>query len=207
MLAKLNYPRKKMNYDLRIKIDGKKLFPSKYVKYLGIFIDSHLNWSHHTNIIASKLSRAIGMLSKIRHVSDSTLQTIYYGIFSSILTYDCQIWGQIQNKHINRIIKLQDKAVRVINYAHFYESRNPLYVKSKILKFNDNIKLLNFLYVHDSIKGNLPTVLLDSFKPVHNIHNYNTRGAFQNLISLPKINTQVCGLKSVKYQSSKIWNI
>ena len=177
------------------------------MKYIGIFIDSHLNWSHHTNIIASKLSRAIGMLSKIRHyVSDSTLRSIYFGIFSSILTYGCQIWGQIQNKHINRIIKLQDKAVRVINYAHFYESRNPLYVKSKILKFNDNIKLLNFLYVHDNIKGNLPTVLLDSFKPVHNIHNYNTRGAFQNLISLPKINTQVYGLKSVKYQSSKIWN-
>ena len=66
--------------------------------------------------------------------------------------------------------------------------------------------MLNFLYVHDSIKGNLPTLLLDSFKPVHNVRNYNTRGAFQNLISLPKINTQVYGLKSVKYQSSKIWN-
>ena len=89
---------------------------------------------------------------------------------------------------------------------HFYESRNPLYVKSNFLKFNDNINLLNFLYVHDSIKGNLPSGLLDSFKPVHNIHDYNTQGAFHNLISLPKINTKVYGLKSIKYQSSKTWN-
>ena len=91
-LIVFRHPCKKMNYDLRIKIDGKKLFPSKYVKYLGISMDSHLNWSHHTNIIASKLSCAIGMLSEIRHyVSDSTLRSIYYGIFSSILTYGCQI--------------------------------------------------------------------------------------------------------------------
>ena len=91
---------------------GKNVFPSKYVKYLDIFINPHLNWNHHSNIIASKLSRAIGMQSKIRHyVSDSTfiIFNFHNGIFSSILTYGCQIWGQIQNKRINLIIKLQDK--------------------------------------------------------------------------------------------------
>ena len=40
-------PRKKSSYDLKIKIDGKKLIPSKFVKYLGVFIDSHLNWQIH----------------------------------------------------------------------------------------------------------------------------------------------------------------
>ena len=97
MLVKPNYlfrhPNKKLNYDLKIKIDGKRLYPSKYVKYLGLFIDSHLNWSQHTNILAAKLSYAIGMLSKVRHyVLNNTLRTIYHGIFSSILIYGSQIW-------------------------------------------------------------------------------------------------------------------
>ena len=66
----------------------KRLFPSKYVKYLGILTDSYLNWSYHTDMLASKLTRAIGMLSKIRHfVPKGTLHEIYYGISSSILTF------------------------------------------------------------------------------------------------------------------------
>ena len=61
------HPNKPINYNLKIKIDGKKIIPSKYVKYLGILIDSHLNWEFQSEILPTKLSRAIGMLSKIRH--------------------------------------------------------------------------------------------------------------------------------------------
>ena len=82
-----------INYDIKIKIDGKRLIPSKYVKYLGILIDSHLNWGCHVDVLANKLSRAIGMLSKIRHkVTKYILRTIYYGIFSSLLTYGSNIY-------------------------------------------------------------------------------------------------------------------
>ena len=41
-------------------------------------------------------------------------------------------------------------------------SVNPLYSKCKILKFADNIKLLNVLFAHDGIKSNLPTSFYDS---------------------------------------------
>ena len=130
------HPNKELNYDLKIKIDGKKLLPSNYVKYLGILIDSHLKWNYQTDTLASKLSRTIGMLTKIRHyVNKNTLRSIYYGIFSSILTYGCQIWGQIQNKYVNRVIKLQDKAIRIINFAHFNASTKRLHYNSKNLKF------------------------------------------------------------------------
>ena len=44
-----------------------KINSFKYVNYLGIFIDSHLNWEFQLEILVTKLSHAIGMLSKIRH--------------------------------------------------------------------------------------------------------------------------------------------
>ena len=113
------YPNKSINYDLKIKIDGKKLIPSEYAKYLGILIDQHLNWGEHIDNIAGRLSRSVGMLSKIRHYG-----MIYYGIFSSILTYAAQIWGQMQGKHVNRVLKLQDKALRIINFVNFWHTRN-----------------------------------------------------------------------------------
>ena len=32
------HPNKKFNYDLKIKMNGKKLYPSKFVKYLGVLV-------------------------------------------------------------------------------------------------------------------------------------------------------------------------
>ena len=32
-----------------IKFEGIKLIPSKYVKYLGVYIDENLSWSAHVN--------------------------------------------------------------------------------------------------------------------------------------------------------------
>ena len=52
-------PRRKSEHDLKIKIDGKKLFPSRFVKYLGVLIDCNLSWHAHEMELNSKLSRAI----------------------------------------------------------------------------------------------------------------------------------------------------
>ena len=206
-LIVFRHPNKQINYDLKIKINGKKLVPSKFVKYLGILIDPHLNWSYQIDSLCGKLSRATGMLSKIRHyVSDSTLRNIYFAIFSSLLNYGSQVWGQSYNKHISRIQRIQNKAIRIINFAKFRDSVTPLFYKSKILKFCDQIKLQNFSHVHDSLKGNLPLTLSDSFQVLTDIYSYNTRGASLFKIALPKARTQTYGINSITYQSAAIWN-
>ena len=54
-------------WNITIKIDGKKIEPSSHVKYLGILIDSFLNWNFHIDELSTKLSHAVGMLANIRH--------------------------------------------------------------------------------------------------------------------------------------------
>ena len=41
-------PRRKIDFELKIRIDGKKITPSKFVKYLGIYLDHFLSWQKHT---------------------------------------------------------------------------------------------------------------------------------------------------------------
>ena len=82
------------------------------------------------------------------------------------MMYGSQVWGQIQNKYVNRIIKLQDRAIRVINFASYFASRNQLYKKSRILKLSDNIQLSNDLLVHASYNHALPMAFKDTFKPI-----------------------------------------
>ena len=40
---------------------------SDVVKYLDIYIDKHLNWKYHVQSTITNLSRAVGMLAKIKH--------------------------------------------------------------------------------------------------------------------------------------------
>ena len=142
---------KKSIFVTKIKIDGKRIIPSTHVKYLGILIDQHLKWNFQINELSTKLSRAIGMLSKIRYyVNQKTVIMIYYGIFASLLLYGSQIWGQSNSTH-RKIKKIQNKAIRIINFKPKRHSVDPLYKICKILKFEDSINLANFLHLYVTV--------------------------------------------------------
>ena len=59
--------RKQTDATLRLKLNGKRLYTTNLVKYLGIKIDENLNWHEQINNVAVKLNRANAMLSKVRH--------------------------------------------------------------------------------------------------------------------------------------------
>ena len=53
--------------NISIKLQGNKLIPTDHVKYLGLYIDKNLSWNYHIKQLSLKLSRANGILSKLRH--------------------------------------------------------------------------------------------------------------------------------------------
>ena len=198
---------KPINYDLKIKLDGKRLYPSKFVKYLGILIDSQLNWSYHVKSLVPKLARANGMLAKIRHyVSRESLRSIYFAIFSSLMNYGSHVWGQVNNGYVKRIIKLQDKSIRIINFAKYHDPTSELYKKSSILKFQDQIRLNNYFHVHDSINRQLPPSLQENFHYLHDIHAHKTKSSDQFCVKLPKTHTITYGINSITGQAARSWN-
>ena len=49
---------KKFEGDLKIKLCGKRLYPTESVTYLGVKIDTNLSWQYHVNDLSIKLNRA-----------------------------------------------------------------------------------------------------------------------------------------------------
>ena len=92
---------------------GHKITPTTHTRYLGILMDQHLSWDQHLKMLKQKLSRANGLLAKVRYyLSPKLLRTLYFSIFESHLRYGCQIWGQHSNHNVNNIIaNLQCKAI------------------------------------------------------------------------------------------------
>ena len=58
--------RKPLDCNMRIKLKGKRLYPTDSVKYLWFKIDSKLNWKSHITATNTKINRANAMLYKVR---------------------------------------------------------------------------------------------------------------------------------------------
>ena len=113
-------------------------------------LNENLTWDSHLHILIKKLSRAVGLLSKIRHYTPKfLLKTIYYSLFNSHLIYGCQIWGQKDriSEALRKIGNLQDKALRIINFMQPNEPINEIYKKQYVLKLKDYIYLQRILRI------------------------------------------------------------
>jgi hypothetical protein len=188
-------------------MNGLKLFPSDYIKYLGIYLDSTLSGKHHCSILSTKLKRANGMLSKIRHyVPKEELKSIYYAIFSSHMTYGCQVWGQNSNAtHVKQISNLQDKALRIINFQAFRSPAKPIYKDNGILRLQDFLNIQNSLLIHDFLHDNLPSCFKDYYFK-KNTRQIQTRNSQLGCIFVPSKNTTTYGLESISQQAILTWN-
>ena len=85
---------KKFEGDLKIKLCGKKLYPTESVKYLAVKIDTNLSWQYRIDDLSIKLNRANALHFKMRKtVSHKILRSIYFANFDSYLSYCCLVWG------------------------------------------------------------------------------------------------------------------
>ena len=198
--------KKEITKHLNFRASGQKIEPSKIVTYLGVVLDQSLAWNDHFNILLPKLSRATGMLAKIRHyVPYETLCSIYYAIFNSHLTYSSQIWGYVTQELNNKIKSLQNKALKIIHFKKQRDSAGPLYYKSKILRFNDHIKLKNCILAFDHQRKFLPSIFHDFCKPVSVTHNHKTKSELSKL-TISRTNTVTYGSYSIRSQVANDWN-
>ena len=98
--------------DLKIKLCGKRLYPTESVKYLGVKIDTNLSWQYHVNDLSIKLNRANTLRFKMRKYV-KILRSIYFAIFDSYLSYYCLVWAQ-NCSTIQRIIILQKRLLELL---------------------------------------------------------------------------------------------
>ena len=87
-------PKDKTVKNVKIKLNGLKLYPSCYIKYLGFLHDETLSDEVHICELLKKLIRANAMLTKTRHhILENQLVSLYYAIFSNHMLYGCQREG------------------------------------------------------------------------------------------------------------------
>ena len=83
-------------------------------KVLGVRIDNNLTWSIHS-ILLLKISSNIWLLSKLKdYLSTEQRVQIYKTYIQPHIDYCSTIWGGTSQYNLNRIFRLQKRAVKII---------------------------------------------------------------------------------------------
>ena len=116
------------------------------MRYLGVLINSNLTWKH-ISYIASKISKNIAIICRLRHLAPYlTLLNIYRSL---IYPYGLVAWGQATKSHIEKILTLQKRDMRLLNFANYNSHTVPYFISSNVMPINILYVKLSTLLMHD----------------------------------------------------------
>ena len=141
--------------------------------YLGLTVDTNLNWKKHTEKVANRCSKKIGVLNRLKYVLPLCIKTMLYNtLILPHITYGIMVWGYQRN----RLNKIQKKAIRIITSNKYNSHTEPLFKQLNMLKLEDLLKLQQLKFYFKFNEGSLPVYLQNwDITPNARVHNYNTR--------------------------------
>lgn len=161
-----------------IKLNDELLDLVESTVFLGITLDSKIQWNPHISTLAGRLSSAAYAVRKIRQLTDEkTARLVYFSYFHSVMSYGILLWGKAAD--IETIFILQKRAVRSIYNLGARVSLKELFKEINILTVASQFIYNCILYVRQNI----------SFYRKHcDIHKLNTRN--KNKLVIPKLRLQ-----------------
>lgn len=150
-------------------------------KYLGVNIDSKLNWGVHTSLLKKYLLTATYVLYHLRQFcSRKLLETVYFGLVQSKLQYGLICWGGTYNNKLQPLLVVQKLILRIIWKQRRREHSFCLFCSSQILPLRHLYfyKVLKIFYIRSGYLLN------------QNLTACNLRSNQRCLATIPQHNTQ-----------------
>ena len=151
------------NFD--IYLNGSKIRREKEVKYLGVLVEENLKFNQHINNISSTVSKNIGVMGRVKsYLSSRELLLLYNALVLPHLNYCAVVWGSNYQTRLDKLTKLQKRAIRIIDHKPFLYHTDSLFAKYKILKFPDLVTQQNILIMLNHLNGRLPISISKMFR-------------------------------------------
>ena len=195
--------------NVNITIDNSPRTISETAKYLGVMIDSKLNFQNHIKIIESKLSRGVGILYRLNAVLPrEALCKIYFALFHPHLLYGLVVCGSAFPTDMSKLESLQNKVVKIIGDGTARESPTPFYGQLKILKLTELYEFEIAKLVHEFLHDKLPSSSVFSYlfqKSLQISHRFTRSNSNKNKLHIPlyRINRLQ---RSIRYQGVSVRN-
>ena len=177
---------------LQLLMNGSEIKYVTSTKYLGLYIDSNLSWSIHSEYILKKIRSRSNILLRLRPLPSQLLFKLYRAFISPIYEYCDIVWQppliytrQLDNFHKRIMQKIKANSVMVQSTPSI---RRTFHTALQVYKITNR---LCPTYLYDTIKYAIEI----SKRPLQNQHR----------LYVPSIRTNI-GKDSFYYKCTQVWN-
>ena len=194
---------KKVNY-VNLYINNVPIGRVYVTKFLGVQIDSQLNWKNHIEYTCKKLSKCIGILLKARKkLQKSSLISLYYSFAFPYFIYCNHVWGSTYQTNLNNVVLVQKKLIRIITCSPFRAHTEPLMMANRSMPLSNINMYMTCIFVHQCLNGCVPDIFNDFYTRNRNVHGHNTRQASDLHVPYGRLDIRQ---NSMKIHGANMWN-
>ncbi|MCU7801538.1 MAG: reverse transcriptase family protein, partial [gamma proteobacterium symbiont of Lucinoma myriamae] len=191
---------------IKLYLDNEVIKEVDNQKLLGMIIDKNLSWEKQIDSVCLNITRRITLLKLLsKYVDTANLNQYYNSYILPIFDYGCIIWGRCSNSNMNRLLKLQKRAARIILQAEFMTPSQTMFKKLKWLPFPNRIQYHICVMVYKSLNDLAPDYLTELFTKTFETHGRNLRSVENDMLRVPCSRTCYYE-KSFAVDGAKQWN-
>lgn len=171
-------------------------------KFLGLTIDSKLDWTPHIQLLEKKLSSAIFVIGRVRRLGgEKTSILCYHSLFGAHLSYGITLWGGTTKTNKLKIQILQKKAIRQIKQSRKHEHCQHIFIELRIMTVFALYIFQTIIYAKEH-----------QFTHIEDLHNYNTRNkknfpSIQHRLKRSESNPEYAGAKFFNFLPTELKQI
>ena len=194
--------------DMDVHYEGNTLQNSEAEKVLGVTIDQHLNWNQHVFTVHSKVSQALYVFRKIKSHLPYRYRIMFYNAFiQPHFDYCSIVWSTTSGFNMNRLLKLQKRAARLILECPWRTRSENMFKQLKWMPLADRIEFRKMTMVYKAKHQLCPAYITDMFQEVNAVHSRTTRNAVQrNMYPITFAKLEALN-KTFKHASTRSWNM
>ncbi|CAL4149190.1 unnamed protein product, partial [Meganyctiphanes norvegica] len=183
------FTNRKRPQSISITANGQIINEVTETKFLGVILDNKLNWNAHINYISKKISKSVSILKMLKFTFPSNiLKSLYHSLIYPYYTYCNLVWGCASNIHLETLVKLQKKAVRIICKAGYYDHTESLFNNLKLLQVNEIYDFNCAKFIYQCYNSNTYVYFKAKLLTNSSFHNYETRN--KNSLRKPHVRLQ-----------------
>ena len=153
-----------------------KIRETKIIKYLGVIIDSKLNWIDHITYVKNKVAKGIGIIRKAsKLLNKKALLNLYHTFIFPYLIYCVEIWGCAKKTHLSPLYLLQKRIVRIITFSDKMAHTDPIFKDLHVLPIDKLIHNRIGVFMYKIFYKLQPTIINNMYTQNLNVHTHNTR--------------------------------
>ncbi|KAK6175738.1 hypothetical protein SNE40_014131 [Patella caerulea] len=156
-----------------LKIEQSYINPSKYVKNLGVIMDTNLSMENHISFLCKTCHYHLRNIGSIRHfITSDAAATLVRCLILSRLDYCNSVLSGIANEQTKRLQRIQNSAARLVSRTKVRDHISPVLSSLHWLRINERIEFKLLCLTYQAVYKTAPVYLqelVNEHLPVKNL--------------------------------------